>query len=75
VPIGVNTRFEGEGEGAELVLTGMVASLDGLRLIRDEARGPQGDPEAIGIAIAHRLREQGAGEILEEIFASVRPEA
>ena len=26
---------------AELVLTGMVASLDGQRLIRDEARGPQ----------------------------------
>jgi hydroxymethylbilane synthase len=75
VPIGVNTRFDGEGEGAELVLTGMVASLDGLRLIRDEARGAQTDPEAIGIALAHKLREQGAGEILEEIFASVRPEA
>jgi hydroxymethylbilane synthase len=75
VPIGVNTRFEGEGDAAELVLTGMVASLDGLRLIRDEARGPQADPEAIGIALAKALRAQGAGEILEEIFASVRPEA
>jgi hydroxymethylbilane synthase len=75
VPIGVNTRFDGEGESAELVLTGMVASLDGLRLIRDEARGDQTDPEAIGIALAHKLREQGAGEILEAIFASVRPEA
>ena len=75
VPIGVNTRFEGEGDAAELVLTGMVASLDGQRLIRDEARGPQNDPEAIGIALAHALRAQGAGEILEEIFASVRPEA
>jgi len=75
VPIGVNTRFEGEGEAAELVLTGMVASLDGQRLIRDEARGPQADPEAIGIALAQALRAQGAGEILEEIFASVRPEA
>jgi len=75
VPIGVNTRFAGDGEGAELVLTGMVASLDGLRLIRDQARGPQADPEAIGIALAHKLREQGAGAILEEIFATVRPEA
>jgi hydroxymethylbilane synthase len=75
VPIGVNTCFEGEGEDAELVLTGMVASLDGLRLIRDEARGPQADPETIGIALAHQLREQGAGEILEEIFATVRHEA
>jgi len=75
VPIGVNTRFDGDGGGAELVLTGMVASLDGVRLIRDEARGPQGDPEAIGIALARKLRDQGAGEILEEIFASVRPGA
>ena len=75
VPIGVNSRFEGEGDGAELVLTGMVSSLDGVRLIRDEARGPQTDPEAIGIDLAHTLRAQGAGEILEEIFASVRPEA
>ena len=50
-------------------------SLDGLRLIRDEARGPQDQPEAIGVALAHKLKEQGAGEILEEIFATVRPEA
>jgi hydroxymethylbilane synthase len=53
----------------------MVASIDGLRLIRDEACGPQADPEAIGIALAHALKAQGAGEILEEIFATVRPEA
>ncbi len=57
------------------MLTGMVASLDGVRLIRDEVRGPQEDPEALGIALAHRLKDQGAGEILQEIFASVRPEA
>ena len=75
VPIGVNSRFEGEGDAAELVLTGMVASLDGLRLIRDEERGPQADPEAIGLRLARSLRSQGATEILEEIFASVRPQA
>jgi len=71
VPIGVNSRFEGE----ELILTGMVASLDGLRLVRDEVRGAQEDPEAIGVALALALRAQGAGEILEEIIASVRPQA
>ena len=70
VPIGVNTAFEGE----ELVLTGMVASIDGQRLLRDSCRGPASDPEAIGVALAETLRSQGAGEILEEIFASVRPE-
>jgi hydroxymethylbilane synthase len=69
VPIGVNSRFEGQ----TLVLTGMVASLDGQRLIRDEVRGDGADPEAVGIALADALRRQGATAILEEIFASVRP--
>ncbi|MFN9646235.1 MAG: hydroxymethylbilane synthase [Cyanobacteriota bacterium] len=69
VPIGVNSRLEGDS----LVLTGMVASLDGQRLIRDEVRGDQTDPEAIGVALAAALRQQGATAILEEIFASVRP--
>ena len=75
VPIGVNSCLEAGEEQPELVLTGMVASLDGLRLIRDVCRGPQEDPEAIGIALAEQLRSQGASEILEEIFASVRSEA
>jgi hydroxymethylbilane synthase len=69
VPIGVNSRLEGE----TLVLTGMVASLDGQRLIRDRVSGPQADPEPIGVALAETLRQQGATAILEEIFASVRP--
>jgi hydroxymethylbilane synthase len=69
VPIGVNSRFEGQ----TLVLTGMVASLDGQRLIRDEVRGDGAAPEAVGIALADALRRQGATAILEEIFASVRP--
>jgi hydroxymethylbilane synthase len=75
VPIGVNTRFSAPEAGGDLVLTGMVASLDGRRLIRDQVSGPQEDPEALGITLARRLREQGAGPILEEIFATVRPEA
>ena len=69
VPIGVNSRFEAD----QLVLTGMVASLDGQVLIRDEVRGLDAEPEAIGITLAERLRSQGAGEILEKIFATVRP--
>lgn len=69
MPIGVNTRFEAN----ELVLTGMVASLEGDRLLRDEVRGDCTDPEVIGVTLAERLRSQGAGEILEKIFASVRP--
>lgn len=71
VPIGVNSSFE----NGNLHLTGMVASLDGLRLIRDQVSGPESDPEPIGIALAEKLRSQGAGEILQEIFADVRPQS
>ena len=71
VPIGVNTTFNGD----ELVLTGMVASLDGQQLIRDQASGASRDAEAIGIALAGTLKQQGAGEILRKIFDEVRPEA
>ena len=75
VPIGVNSSFEGPDTDQQLVLTGMVAALDGKRLIRDTVRGPATDPEALGIELALLLRSQGAGEILEQIFAEVRPQA
>ena len=71
VPIGVNSQINNE----ELTLTGMVASLDGKRLIRDEASGSAADPESIGIELAGKLKQQGAGAILKEIFNEVRPEA
>ena len=72
VPIGVNSKII---NGNELVLTGMVASLDGLRLIRDQKNGPVDNCEAIGKELAETLKSQGAGEILQEIFDAVRPEA
>ena len=71
VPIGVNSQVSNE----ELTLTGMVASLDGKRLIRDQASGSAADPESIGIELAGKLKQQGAGDILKEIFDEVRPEA
>ena len=71
VPIGVNSQISNK----ELTLTGMVASLDGKRLIRDQASGSAADPESIGIELAGKLKQQGAGAILKEIFDEVRPEA
>ena len=71
VPIGVNSQINNE----EFTLTGMVASLDGKRLIRHEASGSAADPESIGIELAGKLKQQGAGAILKEIFDEVRPEA
>lgn len=50
-----------------IVLHGLVAGVDGQPLIRDSIDGPAEDPEAIGVALAHRLLDQGAGKILDAI--------
>lgn len=67
VPIGVNTSLEGD----TLTLVGMVASLDGKRLIKDSISGQASDGEQLGTDLALKLREQGATEILEEILAEI----
>jgi len=71
VPIGVNTAIENN----VLKLTGMVASLDGKQLIKDSVEGSPDDAEAIGHALAQRLREQGAQDILDKIFAEIQRDA
>jgi hydroxymethylbilane synthase len=68
VPIGVFSTLEGE----TLTLQGMVASLDGKQLIRDTHSGPATDAEAIGIALAQKLKDQGAQEILDVIIKENR---
>ena len=67
VPIGVSTGIEND----VLTLTGMVASLDGQRLIKDSISGNPSDAEPLGRELAIRLRDAGAGEILAEILAEI----
>ena len=50
----------------------MVSSLDGLRFVKDSVSGAAETAELLGIDLAHRLRAQGASEILEEIFIEVQ---
>ncbi|MGF1538663.1 MAG: hydroxymethylbilane synthase [Elainellaceae cyanobacterium] len=68
VPIGVNTQLDGE----QLTLTGLVASLDGQRIIRDTVSGLGSEADALGTQLAQMLREQGAQEILDAIAAESR---
>lgn len=68
VPIGVNTDLQGD----MLTLTGIVVSVDGKKLVKDTVTGAASQAEQLGIELAQRLRQQGGGEILEEIFAQVR---
>jgi hydroxymethylbilane synthase len=49
----------------QVELHGLVASLDGRRILRARATGQ--DAEEIGRGLAHQLLEQGAGQILEEV--------
>ncbi len=67
VPIGVNTKIEEN----TLILTGMVAKLDGSKLIKDTISGSRTNPEQLGKDLANRLRDMGADEILAEIFAQI----
>ena len=68
VPIGVNSEIKND----QIYLTGMVASIDGKRLLKDYSEGSINEPEKIGRTLADKLRKEGAGEILNEIFDKFR---
>lgn len=68
VPIGVNTEINGDN----LTLTGIVASVDGQKLVKDTVTGLAKDAEQLGTQLANTLRQQGATEILEEIFTEIK---
>ena len=61
VPIGALAQVV----DGQIILRGMVASLDGDRLIKAEAKGT--DPEKVGFDVADRLIALGATDILAEI--------
>lgn len=68
VPIGVNSELDGDS----LTLTGIVASVDGQNMVKDVVTGSIKDPESIGTQLADKLRQQGAQEILNEIFTQIK---
>ena len=66
VPLGGYAIFD----NGELWLRGFVATPDGRQMIRGELRGAPEGGEAIGRALAQRLRDQGAQEILDSLAAA-----
>lgn len=64
VPIAGFARLEGR----ELHLQGMVAELDGSRLIKDTITGPIRRGPQLGAALAGKLLDAGAAEILARIY-------
>ncbi|HEX4873203.1 MAG TPA: hydroxymethylbilane synthase [Nevskiaceae bacterium] len=52
-------------QGDRLQLDGLVASPDGRQLLRDQIEGPVDQAEALGLALAERLLQRGAAELLQ----------
>jgi hydroxymethylbilane synthase len=49
----------------ELRLSGLVASRDGAKMVRDEVSGPCGEPERLGAGLANRLLARGAAHLIK----------
>lgn len=54
-------------DGDTLNLEGLVGSLDGKEQLRDRTSGPRENAETLGIQLAERLLERGAGRLLQQI--------
>lgn len=66
VPIGAHARVQ----DGRLSLEGLVATVDGRRLIRDRVEGGLEDAAALGLALAERLLGQGGDRVLKEIYGA-----
>jgi hydroxymethylbilane synthase len=66
-PVAALARAARDGAPPRLELTGLVASLDGRRIVRESVTGPMTAGAALGDRLAARLIEAGAREILDEI--------
>ncbi len=69
VPVAALGRLDGD----RLHLDGLVAKTDGKRIIRRQMEGPAKEAQAIGTRLAEILLEEGAGEILEEVYQGSAP--
>lgn len=66
VPIAGHAVLDGEN----MILEGLVASVDGQRCIRDQIKGHIQEASALGATLADRLLEAGGRPILEEIYGN-----
>ncbi|ALR74901.1 hydroxymethylbilane synthase [[Enterobacter] lignolyticus] len=80
----MNTRLEGgcqvpigsyaELQGGELWLRALVGAPDGSRMVRGERRGTPEEAERLGVSLAEELLDNGAREILAEVYNGEAPQ-
>jgi hydroxymethylbilane synthase len=63
IPVAGRARIQAE----QLTIKGLVASLDGTRLVAEEISGAAEQPYELGMELGRKLLSMGAGEILAEI--------
>ncbi len=64
VPIGAHAVIEKD----EVTLTGLIASVDGKTVLREEQRAPVSDAENLGRSLAETLLDRGGAAILDEVY-------
>ncbi|WP_275554357.1 hydroxymethylbilane synthase [Mixta sp. Marseille-Q2659] len=69
VPIGSYALLEGDN----IWLRGLVGSPDGKTMVRGERRGPRSQAEQLGISLADELLNNGAREILRDVYQGNPP--
>jgi hydroxymethylbilane synthase len=60
----------GELKQGALLLTGLVGSVDGARIIKDSVKGAPETAEKLGVTLAEKLLSQGADAILREVYGN-----
>ena len=70
VPLAGQARIQGE----RLLLTGLIADLEGKIIFKDHREGPLQDPEGLGTALADHLLGLGGREVLDQVYGSNRDE-
>ncbi len=66
VPIGVFAELEDD----TIHLRGLVAELDGSKILTASGSGSINEPEKLGIEVGEALLKQGASEILDRVYAN-----
>ncbi|MGS2745157.1 hydroxymethylbilane synthase [Halomonas sp. LS-001] len=68
VPIGGHAILDKATE--TLWLRGLVGNPEGTEVLRADGKGSMHEPEALGMRVAEELLEQGAGDILAEVYGA-----
>ena len=68
VPIAAYGTIEGSGKKQILTLRGLVGSVSGDRIIKQEIKGTPAEAEKLGVTLAENLLAEGADRILEEVY-------